>query len=413
MKRFIQISFIIFILTFSLALAGGTSSSPQVQVTLQSQSPDPVEPGQILTVKFKVENSGGETTSDSIVRLLPKHPFTIYGDSTEKNIGKLQASSTGADAVIVEFKLKVAQDAIEGDTELEIEVQQGPSSIIYNDNEFLIDIQTHDAVLDIISITSDPGQIPPGESATVTLSMKNLADSLLKDIKLKLNFDDADLPLAPYQSSSERILSQLDSGLQNSLSFKLIASPSAEPGLYKVPLNISYNDEKGNSKSFSDILAVTIGDTPKLRPFIKKSTVLQANKEGTVTLTLANAGTTEVKFAELYLLPSQDYQLISTTDYYYIGDIDSDDTESQEIEIFINDDLELLNFPVKLKYYDANNKAFQEQFDLTLNLYSESQLKKFGLIEGSNTFIYLLLIVLAISGYFWYRKKKRTDKAKK
>src|SRR3989344_537659 len=392
MNKYYILTIILIILSFSLVSAGSVSySTPMITTTLLSQDPDPVEPGQVVKVKFKIENEGKETTEDAIVKLLPKFPFTVYDNQSEKNIGVLQARSTGADAVVVEFKLKVDENAVEEEAELELKIQFGEGGLSYTNDEFKIDIQTLDAVLDITSITSDPEQIAPGETAQVNILVKNLADSLLKDIKFKLNFADSSLPLAPYQSSSERRLSQLKSGYQNSLTFGIIAKPDAAPGLYKIPINITYNDEQGSSYSINDLLAVTIGETPNLKVYIKKSSVLQENKAGKVTIEIANAGSSDVKFLEMTLLPSEDYQLVSTTDYYYFGDVDSDDTESEEIDIFINKNVDALTLPVKLKYSDANNQPFQQQYDLSLKLYSSSELKKFGLITSSKAGLYFLL----------------------
>lgn len=407
-KLILLISILIVALTIPLVSAATNYNWPSIETTLLSQDPDPVEPGQIVDVKFKIENEGIETNDDVIVKINPKFPFSSYDGIMEKNIGKLQSASTGSDAAIVEFRLKVDEKAIEGDTELEIVVLIGDEGgISYTNDEFLIDIQTHDAVLDITSITSDPKQIAPGESAEVSVMVKNLADSLLKDIKFKLDFDDDDVPLAPYQSSSERRISQLESNYQNSLIFNIIADPEATPGLYKVPLTITYNDEKGTSYSVSDILAVTVGEIPKIKAYIKKSEVLQAKAEGKVTLEVANTGSSDIKFLEMTLLPSDDYKLVSTTEYYYLGDVDSDDTESEEIDIYINKNVETLHLPVLLKYADANNKPFQQQFDLEMNLYSSSELKKFGLVETSNAGAYLLVLILAVIGFILYRSYKK------
>jgi len=410
-KLNIFITVCLILLSSFLVQAASNYDSPEIEITLLSQDPDPVEPSQVVKVKFKVENEGKETTQDVIVKILPKFPFTIYGDQEEKNIGKLRAEQTGADAVIVEYKLKVDENAIEDETEIELMVKVTEDSwISYTNDQFLIDIQTHDAVLDIVSITSDPQQIPPGETAKIDVMVKNLADSLLKDIKFKLDFDDDDLPLAPYQSSSERRVSQLHSDYQKSLTFHLIADPDAAPGLYKIPLDITYNDEKGNAYSVDDVLAVVVGETPQVKAHIKKSTVLQPDKEGKLTLEIANIKTTDVKFLELFILPSEDFQLVSTTDYFYIGDVDSDDTESEEIDIYINKNIKTLHLPIKIKYHDANNKPYQQQFDLEMNLYSSSQLKKFGVIERNYAWLYLLLLIIAVAGYFFYKyyfKKKK------
>ena len=148
-------------------------------------------------------------------------------------------------------------------------------------------------------------------------------------------------------------------------------------------------------------------DIPKLKVYIKKSGVLQSKKEGKITLEIANAGSSDVKFLELFLLPSDDYQLVSTTDYYYLGDVDSDDTESEEIDVFIDKGVKKLKLPVLLKYTDANNKPFQQQFDLEMNLYSSSQLKKFGVLETSNAGFYFLLLILVVVGIILYRSYKK------
>ena len=414
MKKTILLTILIIFLASVFVQAGlnavSQADTPQIYTTLISQSPDPVEPGEIVKVKFKIENRAQQTDEDVIVKILPKFPFTIYNDDLEKNIGKLKATSTGADAVIVEFQLKVDEEAVEKDTELELKIQVGKGIISYTDDDFSIDIQTRDAVLDITSITYEPEQIAPGESAKVNVLVKNLADSLLKDIKFKLDFSADDMPLAPYQSSSERRLAQLKSGFQNSLAFEIIADPEATPGLYKIPVNITYNDAQGTSYTVSDILALTVGETPKLRVYVKKSEVLRAKKPGKVTIEIANAGSSDVKFLELFLLPSEDYQLVATTDYFYLGDVDSDDTESEEIDVFINKRVKTLHLPVKLKYTDANNKPLQQQFDLELQLYSTSQLKKFGVLKKNKAGLYFIIIVLIIAGIVFYRRYKKDPK---
>ncbi len=386
----------------------GEGNSVQINATLISQDPDPVEPGEVVTVKFKIEDRGKASTEDAIVKIVPKFPFSIYNDVAEKNIGKLRATSIGSDAIVVEFKLRVDENAVEEETELELLVKVAPEVwVAYTNNEFMIDVQTQDAVLDVTAITSEPKQIAPGETAEVTVMVKNKADSLLKEIKFKLDFSSTTLPLAPYQSSSERRIAQLQSNYQNSMTFKIIANPTATPGLYKIPLNITYYDEQAKVYFINDVLAVTVGEVPKVRAYLKKSTVLQPNSAGKVTLEIANAGSSDIKFLEMTLLASEDYQLITPSNYFYLGDVDSDDTESEEIEVYVNKKAETVKIPLLLKYADANNKPFQQQFDLELQLYSASELKRFGVLEKSKAWIYGLVIVLVVLGIFLYRSYRK------
>ena len=53
-------------------------------------------------------------------------------------------------------------------------------------------------------------------------------------------------------------------------------------------------------------------------------------------------------------------------DYIYVGDVDSDDTESEEIDLYINGVKKLI-LPVKLHYYDANNMEYDQKVDLEIN----------------------------------------------
>ncbi len=386
-------------------LGAYTSASSMAHVTLMSQTPDPVEPGEIVTLKFKVENNGTETKRDAIVTLMPQYPFSLYGDVAEKNIGKLQAGARGSDAIIVEYRLKVDEQATEEDTEIELKVQFGDAAISYTDSQFKVDIQTQDAVLDISSITFEPEQIKPGEITEVTFVIKNLADSTLKNIKFKLNLSTS-VPFAPYKSTSEKIIPQLVSDYQKTITFPLIADPKAAAGLYKVPIEIKYNDEKGNAYASQEILAISLGDVPKVRPFIKKTSVLQAGENGKLTLEIANPGTADIRYLELFLIPTEEYTLLTPSDYFYIGNIDADDTESEELEIYITPEIKQLHFPVKLKYFDANGKAFQQQFDLTMNLYSAAELQKFGKQPANYTWVYVLLFLVVVVGFFVYKRYK-------
>ena len=237
--------------------------SPLVKVTLISQNPDPVEPGQVVTLKFKVENLGSESTDEALVKILPTYPFQLYQNSAQKNIGRLRAGS-GADSHIVEFKLKIDEKAVERETSIALAVYLGDTATTYNNNEFVVHIFSKNPILEISSVSTQPSQVPPGGSSDITLTLKNVGQGLLKNIQTKFDFSSATLPLAPGQSSG-RSLAGLESQFQNSLVFTVIAKPDASAGLYKIPLNITYLDEKGNSYTINDFVAVTIGESPRLQ----------------------------------------------------------------------------------------------------------------------------------------------------
>lgn len=405
-KLFSLITMSIFLI--SLMAVNSLAESPSFSVTMLSQSPDPVEPGQTVKIKFKIENEGSQTVDDVIAKIDPQYPFEIYGDETEKNLGRVSASSTNTE---VSFTLKVDEDAVEGETELDFELQfSDSSSVVYDDGEFTIDIQTNDAVLDISTIEFNPEAISPGETSELSFIVKNQADSLLKDITFKLELNDDDLPFAPYLSSSEKRIDQLNSDYQSSLSFEIICSPDAEVGLYKIPINITYYDENDNAYSSEDLLAISVSEEPTLKAYIKKTEIYNPNQQGKVTIQIANSGISNVQSLEMDLINSSDYKLLSTTNYFYIGDLDADDTESEELNIYVaNPASGEVNIPIKLSYSDENNNDYEEYFYLDFELYSEEELKMYGLASNGNSSYIYIIIVLAIAsgGYYWYRKRKK------
>jgi hypothetical protein len=397
----------------SMVVLGDTYTTPNLRVTLMSQEPDPAEPGETITVKFKIENEGAQSSQDTIVKLLLKYPFTVYGDTTEKNIGKLKALSTGADAAIVEFKLKIDEQAVQGDLPLDLVVQLGDGAVSYTNGEFVIHVQSRNALLEITSITSDPSPIAPGDVANINIIVKNPSQTLFRDIRFKLDLTGSTIPLAPHQSSSEKSIPLLLSNYQQTLSFGLIALPNAASGLYKIPVNITYYDEKGNSYFINDVLAVLVGEKPNMRIYLKKSTVMQDGEAGKITLEVANAGNTDMKYVQLTLQPSDDYHLVTTREYFYLGNINSDDTQSEEVDVYLTPKDKVVHIPGTLKYVDANNKEYQQTFDLELNTYSSSELKKFGLVPASSSWVYVLILIILVGAIFGYRQWKKKKNGKK
>ena len=121
--------------------------SPNIIVSLSKQESDPVEPGKIVEVSFKLDNNG-TTASNLIFEVLPEYPFSLLpGESSSKFIGELGTSQNGKQGVIVKYKLKVAQDAIDGNHEIKTRYKSDNFDSWAKLEGFKIKVQTHDAIL--------------------------------------------------------------------------------------------------------------------------------------------------------------------------------------------------------------------------------------------------------------------------
>jgi hypothetical protein len=123
-----------------------------------------------------------------------------------------------------------------------------------------------------------------------------------------------------------------------------------------------------------------------------------------------NKGVTDIKLMNMKLMPSNKYRILSN-DEVYIGNIDSDDYETADFKLFIEKSKEKqIKVPVVLEYKDANNNDFKEAIELTLDLYSASEAKKFGLKKGNGFVGNLVIAVIVVAGLFIYRKWRKHKK---
>ena len=179
-KIFFAVFFILIFANFVSALA------PQISVTLLNQDPDPINQGEIVEVRFKIQNNGAETLEDIAVEILPQYPFSLYTGEAIRHIGKLRAAQTGADSVIVDYKLKVGGQAVEGDNEIELQIlKDGNVWLSYTKDEFMIDVDEQDAP-DIRVYLRENTILKENSKGTITLELANVGESDAKFLQLTL-----------------------------------------------------------------------------------------------------------------------------------------------------------------------------------------------------------------------------------
>jgi len=279
-------------LVFILVLTLVNAAVPDIDVTLLNQDPDPVKQGEVVEVRFKVENVGTSTLDNVDVEFLPSYPFTLYSGDLIKELGKIPPSQTGADAIIIDYKLKVDEFAVEGETEVELKIRLGDQVFFYDDDEYLIDIEEY--------------------------------------------------------------------------------------------------------------------DIPEIKAYLRETTILQPNSRGTITIEIANIGEADIKFLQLSLLPNDEYKLISSSNYVYLGDIDSDDIEREDFDIFVKDIKNgKVTIPVLLQYEDVEEKNYEEEYEVTFEVYDSTDIYKYGIKKRGYTTFIIIAVILLIIGYFYWKRKKR------
>ncbi len=270
------------------------------------------------------------------------------------------------------------------------------------------------SALSIKDVESSPQEIIPGETATISIEIENTLGEDVTNMNVKLDLSGENTPFAPYQSSSEKYLEELDDGDEETFRFKLIALPEAESGIYKIPVKITYYlDENETEQSKEGLISLIVNSDVELKVFFGDSMLIRG-KENTFSIKIVNSGLSDIKFTYLTVSDTAGIKFISEKEQY-IGDIDSDDFDSVEYTAYISESApSLIKLPVILKYRDTTNREFAEQEEVLLRIYSLKEAQELGFIKKPNYFIFLGagISVLFYIGYRRIRKKRKL-KAKK
>lgn len=408
-----SIILVIFIILFaSNVIAAQTTQRPakiyDIAVTLINQEPDPAEPGKYVDVRFKVDNNGSGEARNVMVELFPEYPFSLEpGANAARNIGTIQSMQKGDVGVIVKYRLRVDENAVEGENDLRIRYKiEGYSWI--EPEEFKVDVQTHDAILSVNSVSIGKKTLEPGASNTVKIMVSNEADSVLKDIKARLEL--GGLPFIPLGSTNEKSIYKIDSKESYEFDFEILANPDAASGVYQVPLKIVYSDELGKTYLKNSTIGLIVGAKPDLSVTLDTTEVYETKKPGDIAIKVVNKGVTDIKFANVRLMDSKDYRILSN-DEDYLGNIDSDDYETAEFKIYVeNKKDKKIILPISIEYMDANNNEYKTDMNIEMPLYSTSEAKRFGLVNGNGTVGFFIAVLIVAAGVFAYRRWKRGRK---
>src|SRR3989338_11090752 len=367
----------------------------QIEVTLINQEPDPAEPGNYVDARFKLDNNGSEEARNVEIEILPQYPFSLDpGREALRSAGTLQSMQRGDVGVIVKYKLRVDKNAVEGENEIKIRYRID-KGVWIEPEEFFVKIQTHDAILSVDSVSVDKKTLEPGSSSAVKIKLSNKADSVLEDIKAKLNL--GGLPFIPLGSTNEKSIYKIDSKGSYEFDFELLANPDAASGVYQVPLKIVYSDELGKTYFKNSTLGFVVGAKPDLSVTLDTTEVYEAKKPGEVVIKVVNKGVTDIKFANVRLMSSKDFRILSN-DEDYLGNIDSDDYETAEFKIYVeNKKDKKIILPISIEYMDANNNEYKTEMNIEMPLYSTSEAKRFGLVNGNGTVGFFIAVLIVRS----------------
>ena len=163
-----------FVYGANVSQAATDAETASLNISLVNQNPDPAGAGEIVELRFSVENLGPKEAKNVKLELVPQYPFIpVPGESYTQTISTLSAYQSGDNAVIIKYKVRVDSDAVKGMNPIGIR-RTDPTSGISVTNYFDIDVGgTQFAQV----IYVDKAKLYPGNETPLTFTITNVGSS--------------------------------------------------------------------------------------------------------------------------------------------------------------------------------------------------------------------------------------------
>jgi len=258
----------------------------------------------------------------------------------------------------------------------------------------------------------DPYPAEPGQIVTLWVAVQNWGEDRLDNVYLRA------APNYPFSNTRRNGIVEVGriGGFGERLAeFDLIVNEDAIEGTYS--FDVQHCSDSTCTQVLREVevsINVKTGGSPRIRVGLEDTVTFWGGKSGEITLNIVNRGKLDIKFLTFTLLPSEDYEILSPEEVY-IGELESDDFETADFKIFINEeiassDTTYIDLPVKVEYTDSNNKDYDSQAQVKLRIYSQDDLKRFDLTQGSSSkasYLFIVVLILAGAGYWYWKKKKK------
>jgi hypothetical protein len=254
----------------------------------------------------------------------------------------------------------------------------------------------------------------PGQTGTVTVTLDNIASVSLKDITVKLDLSGSDIPFAPINGTTEKRVDLIASGNSKDVPFAVMAFSDATPKVYKVPITLTYYDSLGKSYSKSVLTSLLVKTETSLMMVHEQTVVVKNGTKNSVTISIINKGLSQVKFmtASLADSASGDYRIL-TPKQVYVGDINSDDSETAEYDLFINTEGSQITLPLTVTYEDLLGNSYTETESVSVNVFNKDTAVQYGLEKAAVSDPILLGAAGLVFLYALYRVFKAVTGKKK
>jgi len=305
---------------FAAKLADTVTRNPNVDIFLFNQNPDPARAGDILNVRVKVQNNGGGDATPVWIEFVPEYPFLPLSNSelsedTRQIIEVLPCCPEKANYKILDFKLKVDKDVLEGKYKAKFRASSN-TGYSWTVEDFDIGVTTYSEMKEI---HIDTTKLLPGKETELTFTINNIGNAHMQN--LIFSWDESTGVILPVGSDNTRYINFVDPGESIPLKYTVIASINANPDLYALNLNLEFDKTSADGVTRESV-------TTKSGIFVGGETdfdvTFSESSAGQTSLSIANVGSTPA-LSVTVKIPEQENFRIQGSNNAIVGNLDKGD----------------------------------------------------------------------------------------
>lgn len=385
------------ILALTLFTTLSTSQkSVQLDVKKVNMEPVPLQTSEYADVWLEVVNKGDTEAENVDLFFQENYPFSVDpGEQKHWDIGEI----VPGEEYMIHLQTRVDENAIQGENHLEFTTRSGAENISIS-HKVPVEVRSDSDMLSVSDVDF-PENVAPGASESMDLRLENLADGQIKNIEVKMDL--SEVPIASSGTTSQAVTA-IEKSSTESVSFNLNIGETAENGVYKIPITVSYENEAGTEFTRETTVGVVVGGESDLQAGLNGvETELTPGATGTVTFRLVNRGRGSADFVKLNLEDTESFEVLSPNSVY-LGDMDSDDYQTADFQIHVSSDAENVSAPVEVSYKDIDGERTSTQM-VEVPVYTQNQLEKYGMASGGSSLPLVVVVILIAGGVYYWRKR--------
>ncbi|WP_292379512.1 COG1361 S-layer family protein [Methanosarcina sp. UBA289] len=429
MKKFFLLTFLLLLSVF-ICLGAGTAlasngdiKSASVDVNLTNQNPDAARPGEPVELTLSVQNVGNADLKDITVTVNSEYPFNkVSGEELTKKVSYLNARQDDDDAAVLKFKLMTDANASEGTYDIDITTtakESGPSSNTVTTTK-TIQLEVRGKEYAQI-VTINQANIDIAKEEPLEFIITNTGNSPLKN--MVVSWKDPKGVILPVYSDNTKYIKYLEPDNSVTVSYSVMADVNANPGLYTLDVNLTFEDYESNEKSIQTTAGLFVGGETDFDVSFSES------DQGEISLSVANVGN-NMAYSVKVSVPDQEGYRVSGSSSTIVGNLEKGDYtiasfniastqedgkntySSSNVKLDDNNVTSMDSEPLKvqIEYTDAKGERITVDKEVKLEMTAGNMTEQGRGGPGNKSsgfgsyFVYVVLIAVA-GGIFVSRKK--------